>query len=75
MSQMVGTQATMNVLLANAVKVVSNEVKSIIYWFIWTITSTHSKVRRSIIGDQEVITIDSKSFATEFGTLKAELEI
>ena len=75
MSQMVGTQATMNVLTGKRYKVVSNEVKAYLLGsYGQSPVPIQESVRRSIIGDQEVITDrPANHLPPEFETLKAEL--
>ena len=75
MSQMVGTQATMNVLTGQRYKVVSNEVKSYLLGsYGQSPVPIQESFRRSIIGDQEVISDrPANHLPPEFETLKAEL--
>ncbi|MGY3762923.1 oxaloacetate decarboxylase subunit alpha [Granulicatella adiacens] len=75
MSQMVGTQATMNVLTGKRYKVVSNEVKSYLLGsYGQSPVPIQENFRKSIIGDQEVITDrPANHLPPEFETLKAEL--
>lgn len=75
MSQMVGTQATMNVLTGKRYKVVSNEVKAYLLGsYGQSPGPIQESFRRSIIGDQEVITDrPANHLPPEFETLKAEL--
>ena len=75
MSQMVGTQATMNVLTGKRYKVVSNEVKSYLLGsYGQSPVPIQESIRKSIIGDQEVITDrPANHLPPEFETLKAEL--
>ena len=75
MSQMVGTQATMNVLTGQRYKVVSNEVKSYLLGsYGLSPVPIQESFRRSIIGDQEVISDrPANHLPPEFETLKAEL--
>ena len=75
MSQMVGTQATMNVLTGKRYKVVSNEVKAYLLGsYGQSPVPIQESFRRSIIGDQEVITDrPANHLPPEFETLKAEL--
>ena len=75
MSQMVGTQATMNVLTGQRYKVVSNEVKSYLLGsYGQSPVPIQESLRRSIIGDQEVISDrPANHLPPEFETLKAEL--
>lgn len=75
MSQMVGTQATMNVLTGQRYKVVSNEVKAYLLGsYGQSSVPIQESFRRSIIGDQEVITDrPANHLPPEFETLKAEL--
>lgn len=75
MSQMVGTQATMNVLTGQRYKVVSNEVKAYLLGsYGQSPVPIQENFRKSIIGDQEVITDrPANHLPPEFETLKAEL--
>ena len=75
MSQMVGTQATMNVLTGQRYKVVSNEVKSYLLGsYGQSPVPIQESFRRRIIGDQEVISDrPANHLPPEFETLKAEL--
>lgn len=75
MSQMVGTQATMNVLTGKRYKVVSNEVKAYLLGsYGQSPVPIQESFRRLIIGDQEVITDrPANHLPPEFETLKAEL--
>ena len=75
MSQMVGTQATMNVLTGQRYKVVSNEVKSYLLGsYGQSPVPIQESFRRCIIGDQEVISDrPANHLPPEFETLKAEL--
>lgn len=75
MSQMVGTQATMNVLTGQRYKVVSNEVKAYLLGsYGQSPVPIQESFRKPIIGDQEVITDrPANHLPPEFETLKAEL--
>lgn len=75
MSQMVGTQATMNVLTGQRYKVVSNEVKAYLLGsYGQSPVPIQESFRRNIIGDQEVISDrPANHLPPEFETLKAEL--
>ena len=75
MSQMVGTQATMNVLTGQRYKVVSNEVKAYLLGsYGQSPVPIQESFRSSIIGDQEVISDrPANHLPPEFETLKAEL--
>lgn len=75
MSQMVGTQATMNVLTGQRYKVVSNEVKSyLVGLYGQSPVPVDENFRRSIIGDKEVITDrPANHLPAEFETLKEEI--
>lgn len=75
MSQMVGTQATMNVLTGQRYKVVSNEVKAYLQGsYGQSPVPIDETFRKSIIGDADVITDrPANHLPAEFETLKQEI--
>lgn len=75
LSQMVGTQATMNVIAGQRYKIVPSEIKSYLKGqYGHSPVDIDPEFRRSIIGDEKVITERPADFiAPEFEKLKKEL--